>query len=163
MVNNPTLNRNIGKLNIDHIWDRILLIPLTLKQPFLKGMCTYAHSYYISCSYVGLSSDLKRSTVADESLSVSINPMFCYENTFNYSIVIHLFISPKHWHVTYVHLHALSLTNTTCLWLSHITCMVLFNAYLMSIICYRQFCETTIHRWCQYRGWFCETTRDGLL
>ena len=51
-----------------------------------KGICTYTHSYYISCSCVGLSSDLKKSTVVDESLSVSINPMFCYENTFNYSM-----------------------------------------------------------------------------
>ena len=32
-----------------------------------------------------LSSELKKSTVVDESLSVLINPMFCYENTFNYS------------------------------------------------------------------------------
>ena len=48
-------------------------------------MCTYAHSYYISCSYVGLPSDLKKSVVLKESLSVSINSMFCYENTFNYS------------------------------------------------------------------------------
>ena len=25
MVNNPTLNRNIGKFNLHHIWDRVLL------------------------------------------------------------------------------------------------------------------------------------------
>ena len=25
-VNNPTLNRNIGKNNIPHIWDRVLYI-----------------------------------------------------------------------------------------------------------------------------------------
>ena len=25
MVNNPTLNRNIGKFNLPHIWDRVLL------------------------------------------------------------------------------------------------------------------------------------------
>ena len=33
-VNNPTLNRNIGKFNLSHIWDRVLLkIPgLTLKR-----------------------------------------------------------------------------------------------------------------------------------
>ena len=57
-----------------------------IKQPFPKGMHIYAYSYYISCSYVGLSSDLKKSTVVDESLSVSINPMFCYKNSFNYSM-----------------------------------------------------------------------------
>ena len=51
-------------------------------------MHTYAHSNYISCSYVGLSSDLKKSTVVDENLSVSINPNFCYENTFNYSMKV---------------------------------------------------------------------------
>ena len=26
-VNNPTLNQNIGKYNLNHIWDRVLLIP----------------------------------------------------------------------------------------------------------------------------------------
>ena len=30
-VNNPTLNRNIGKLNSHHIWDRVSLTPLVLK------------------------------------------------------------------------------------------------------------------------------------
>ena len=86
-VNNPTLNRNIDKFNLSHIYDiGSSLVPLTLKQPFPKGMCTYAHSYYTSCSYVGLSSDLKKSTGVDESLSVSINQMFCYENILNYSI-----------------------------------------------------------------------------
>ena len=35
---------------------------------------------------LGLSSDLKMSTVEDESLSVSICQMFCYENAFNYYI-----------------------------------------------------------------------------
>ena len=25
MINNPTLNRNIGKFNLPHIWDRVLL------------------------------------------------------------------------------------------------------------------------------------------
>ena len=30
-VNNPTLNRNIGKFNLHHIWDRVLL-----KTPGLK-------------------------------------------------------------------------------------------------------------------------------
>ena len=49
-------------------------------------MHIYAHRYYISCGYVGLSSDLKKFTVVDESLFVSINPMFCYENTFKYSM-----------------------------------------------------------------------------
>ena len=71
-VNNLTLNRNIGKFNVSLIWDRVSLVPLALQQFFPKSMCTYAHSYYIHCSYVGLSSDLKKSTVVDESLSVSI-------------------------------------------------------------------------------------------
>ena len=33
-VNNPTLNRNIGKVNLPHIWDRVLLNSpgLTLKR-----------------------------------------------------------------------------------------------------------------------------------
>ena len=26
-VNNPTLNQNIGKYNLNHIWDRVLLMP----------------------------------------------------------------------------------------------------------------------------------------
>ena len=26
-LNNPTLNQNIGKYNLNHIWDRVLLIP----------------------------------------------------------------------------------------------------------------------------------------
>ena len=30
-VNNPTLNRNIGKFNLSHIWDRVLL-----KKPGIK-------------------------------------------------------------------------------------------------------------------------------
>ena len=33
-VNNPTLNRNIGKFNLPHIWDRVLLNTPGLK---LKG------------------------------------------------------------------------------------------------------------------------------
>ena len=83
MSKGPTLNRN--KVNliifIYVIWSS--LVPLTLKKPFPKGMCTYTHSYYIGCSYVGLPSDLQKSTVVDESLSV-FKLMFCYENTFNY-------------------------------------------------------------------------------
>ena len=31
-VNNPTLNRNIGKLSLDHIWDRVLLNTPGLKK-----------------------------------------------------------------------------------------------------------------------------------
>ena len=27
-VNSPTLNRNIGKFNLHHIWDRVLLLPI---------------------------------------------------------------------------------------------------------------------------------------
>ena len=46
-------------------------------------MCTCAHSYHISCSYVGLSWDLKKSIVVDESLSV-FKPMFCFGKYFNY-------------------------------------------------------------------------------
>ena len=45
-----------------------------------RGMCTYAHSYYISCSYAGLSSDLKKSTVVDESFLFS-NQCSVLENT----------------------------------------------------------------------------------
>ena len=30
-VNNPTLNRNIGKFNLSHIWDRVLLNTTSLK------------------------------------------------------------------------------------------------------------------------------------
>ena len=73
-VNNPTLNRNICKCSF---------VPLTLIQPFSKGMCAYVHKYYISCSYVRLYSDLKKCTVVNKSLSV-FKPMFCYENTFSY-------------------------------------------------------------------------------
>ena len=47
-------------------------------------MCTYAHSYYISCSYAGLSSEVKMSTVVDESLSV-FKPMSCFGENFNYN------------------------------------------------------------------------------
>ena len=94
-VNNPTLNRNIAKFNLSHLWDRVLFSPLTLKQPFHKGMYTYAHSYYINCSYVGLSSDLKKSTVVDESLSV-FKPMICYENTLNLFYVIKVITDYMH-------------------------------------------------------------------
>ena len=83
MVNNPALNRSIGKLNLSHIWIGSFLVPLTLKQPFPKGMCTYAHSYSICYSYVWLSSNLKKSTVVDLSLSV-FKPMFCFGEYFNY-------------------------------------------------------------------------------
>ena len=73
---------------------QVVFIILGSKPPYIhrgvkvcipEGMCTYGHSYYISCSYVGLSSGLKKPIVIDESLSASINPMFCYDNTFNYS------------------------------------------------------------------------------
>ena len=53
--------------------------PLTLKQPFPKGMHIYAHSYYISCSHVGLSSDLKKSTVVDEILPVCKSNVLLWE------------------------------------------------------------------------------------
>ena len=35
MVNNPTLNRNIGKFNLPHTWDKVLLKTPGLS---LKGM-----------------------------------------------------------------------------------------------------------------------------
>ena len=53
-VNNPTLNRNIGKLNLHHIWDRVLLNTPGLK---VKCICKMlgmpnphnptSHSYFI--------------------------------------------------------------------------------------------------------------------
>ena len=46
-------------------------------------MHTYAHSYYLSSSYDELSSDLKKSTVVDDSLSV-FKLMFCFGEYFNY-------------------------------------------------------------------------------
>ena len=33
-VNNPTLNRNIGKLNLSHIWDRVLFSTPNFKTAF---------------------------------------------------------------------------------------------------------------------------------
>ena len=39
-VNNPTLNRNIGKFNLSHIWDRVLFSTPNLKTAFPWG---YAH------------------------------------------------------------------------------------------------------------------------
>ena len=35
-VNNPTLNRNIGEYNLNHIWDRVLFNTLGLKLDFPK-------------------------------------------------------------------------------------------------------------------------------
>ena len=45
MVNNPTLNRNIGKFNLPHIWDRVLLNTpdLTLKR---HAQCNEIMPYY---------------------------------------------------------------------------------------------------------------------
>ena len=34
MVNNPTLNNNIGKFNLPHIWDKVLL---NMQVLILKG------------------------------------------------------------------------------------------------------------------------------
>ena len=42
IANNPTLNRNIGKFNLNHIWDRVLLNTPGLKINFSKG---YVHTY----------------------------------------------------------------------------------------------------------------------
>ena len=39
-VNNLTLNGNVGKHNLHHIWDRVLLTPLTLKLIITRGMHT---------------------------------------------------------------------------------------------------------------------------
>ena len=39
-VNNPPLNRNIGKYNLHHIWDRVLLNTPNLKLTLPMGMCT---------------------------------------------------------------------------------------------------------------------------
>ena len=41
-VNNPTLDRNIGKFNLNHIWDRVLLNTPGLKINLSQG---YAHAY----------------------------------------------------------------------------------------------------------------------
>ena len=46
-VNNPTLNRNIGKYNLNHIWDRVLLNTPTLKLTLPMGM-------YIELALVGM-------------------------------------------------------------------------------------------------------------
>ena len=40
-VNNPTLNRNIGKFNLSHIWDRVLFSTPNLKTAFPYG---YVHT-----------------------------------------------------------------------------------------------------------------------
>ena len=40
-VNNPTLNRNIGKYNQNHVWNRVLLIPLSSKKVLPKTYHTY--------------------------------------------------------------------------------------------------------------------------
>ena len=37
MVNNPTLNRNIGKFQLSHIWDRVLFSTPNLKAAFPQG------------------------------------------------------------------------------------------------------------------------------
>ena len=44
-VNHPILNRNIGKYNLHHIWDRVLLNTYDLKSNNAKG---HAHRTYIS-------------------------------------------------------------------------------------------------------------------
>ena len=44
-VNNPTLNRNIGKYSLHHIWDRVLLNTHDLKINSSNG---HAHRTYIS-------------------------------------------------------------------------------------------------------------------
>ena len=44
-VNNPTLNRNIGKYNLHHIWDRVLL-----NTPDLKIKCSNRHAHRIHIS-----------------------------------------------------------------------------------------------------------------
>ena len=41
-VNNPTLNRNIGKFNLSHIWDRVLFSTPDLKKSSLSlRVCTH--------------------------------------------------------------------------------------------------------------------------
>ena len=44
-VNNPTINRNIGKFNLNHIWGRVLLRTPDLKINNANG---HAHRTYIS-------------------------------------------------------------------------------------------------------------------
>ena len=39
-VNNPTLNRNIGKFNVSHIWNGVLFSTTDLKTAFPQG---YGH------------------------------------------------------------------------------------------------------------------------
>ena len=46
-VNDPTLNRNIGKFQLSLFGIGSCLAPLILKQPFHKGMCSIALSNYI--------------------------------------------------------------------------------------------------------------------
>ena len=41
-VNNPTLNQNIGKYNLNHIWDRVLLIPQGLNWALPNTQWSYS-------------------------------------------------------------------------------------------------------------------------
>ena len=41
-VNNPTLNRNIGKFQLSHIWDRVLFVTPNIKVANPKGNVLYS-------------------------------------------------------------------------------------------------------------------------
>ena len=43
-VNNPTFNRNIGKLNLHHMWDRVLLNTPGLKIKWLAQAIGHAQN-----------------------------------------------------------------------------------------------------------------------
>ena len=52
-VNNPALKRNIGKFQLSHIWDRVLLSTPGIKVAIPQGNVHNGLSYYISHSTLG--------------------------------------------------------------------------------------------------------------
>ena len=61
-VNNPTLNRNIGKFQLNHIWDRVLFSTLKLKTAFPQGNAQHSPYQLYKLQHLGFSSDLMKSS-----------------------------------------------------------------------------------------------------
>ena len=69
-VNNPTLNRNIGKFQLNHIWDRVLFGTPNIKVANPTRNAQHSPWQLYKLQHLGLPLDLRKSRVLDETLSM---------------------------------------------------------------------------------------------
>ena len=69
-VNNLTLNRNIGKFQLSHIWDRVLCSTPGIKVAIPQGNVQHSPYLLFTLQHLGLPLDLMKTIAMVESLSM---------------------------------------------------------------------------------------------